>query len=300
MTIGRLAAFGNTTPEARDTWRTSLVEKLGIAETWMPNKELKGAVRTIIDRGEIGSPENFITWLQRIDAEVGDTGQARKHVRSMIEYIRNTTGTHTDESLMAFLLQSATTREWHRPWRPANAQRTTPVEIDSRVLTAPVRLGIVVKTQPFAANGEMSRSGVSVNAYDGAWYNRRRDMIQIPDAARFETNSVVSGIEQFEHAVLHETCHAAWHPSRLDRDWRALMIGADSYASEEVVTDMAACLIERRLGKKCVDLWQTQADYVQSWLRRAGSSEDLVRARCADAVKVADYAMTKIDGEVPF
>lgn len=289
--IAKLAAFGNTTPESRDTWRNSLVTKLGIVETWMPTKELKEAVRTIIARGEIGTPENFITWLQHIDAQVDETGQARKQLRGAIDYVRNTTGTHTDASLMEMLSTREVAVRWVKPWSGTASKRKTPVAVDRRVIAAPVKMGVAVVSQPFAASWGGRRGVLG----DGAWYARELDRIQIPDASRFRaTASGVSAAEGFEHDLLHETCHAAWHSSRLNRDWERSLDGRLGRAANEVVTEMAACLIERKLGKKRPKTWEVSTHYVQHWLHHACVSEAEQRAFRDEAISVADYVIAQL------
>jgi hypothetical protein len=294
-TIARLAAFGNATADSREAWRDTMAQKLGVAETWMPTKELQAAVRTIIERAGFGSPENVITWLERLDALVDDSGQARKHLRGMIEYVRNTTGTHTDASLIEMLFTAEPEGAWQQPWRDGGVgRRTTLVGIDPRVLGAPLQLGVTVKTQPF---GQGTGMLPVADPDDGAWYAPSIDTIQMPDAARYRADTKgIAAAEFYEHNLLHETCHAAWHPSRLNGLRSPFVDGRHGYAANEVITEIAACLTERKLGMKRPALWRAQVRYIRTWFERAKLSDTQASELRADALKVADYVCSKIIG----
>jgi hypothetical protein len=295
-----LAAFGNTTPPARAAWRTKVVEQLAISMTWMPTKELRRDVEMIIAGTEIAEPEKMIAWLDRLDG-VLDGHPERRRLKSIIADIRNTTGTHTDASLVEMLFTAEPTGRWQRPWRTEAATGTLAPAVDRRVIAAPVKLGVTVKSQSFAADGDIARVAIRNGEIDGAWYQRSLDTIQIPDATRYIRDmDGVAGSEAYEHSLLHETCHAAWHRSRLNREWRHDVRGRFGKAANEVVTDTAACLVERRLGLKRPALWGNRSDYVQSWLKRTGLSAERVSELQAEAVIVADYVVKRIvaDGKI--
>jgi hypothetical protein len=188
------------------------------------------------------------------------------------------------------LLTERVEGEWVQPWRDdGRGMVAVPVKVDARVLVAPLVLGVTVKSQPFG-------NEIDDGWADGAWYRRSDDTIQIPDAARYHPETAgITAAEFYEHNLLHETCHAAWHASRLNRAWRLTFVdGRMGRASHEVVTEMAACLIERKLGMKRPAVWRGATRYIQTWFGRAEVNDTEEQELRDDAVRVADYVIDKL------
>ena len=200
------AAVGNTTPDTRDAWRSMVRDRLRAGESWLVEGETKEAVRTILMRLEVSEPEHIVSYLEELlrTIDVRHT-QPRGLIYGTIEALRNTTGTHTDESLLEFLMETREKGDWQNPWRREAARRKTPLAVDERVLSIPVELGIAVRTVPFAENGAEAKSIRDGNNADGAWYARDRDTIQIPDGGRFIESSDGIGaadmFDPFEHTA---------------------------------------------------------------------------------------------------
>jgi Zincin-like metallopeptidase len=287
-TLASLVAFGNTTPEEREPWRTQMSGLLAIAETWMPDKASKAAVQTILDRLAVSEPERIISYLETLSGIIDEpSGQARKQLEGAIEKLRNTTGTHTDASLIEMLFSSQPMGQWQQPWSDTlSASGSVAIQIDPRVIAAPVKLGVTVKTLPFGLD-----SGMKSDLIDGAVYNPTRDTIRIPDATRYhtETNGI-SSRDLFEHNLLHETCHAAAHHTRLNLSFSTTATsGRSGYAACEVLTETAACLVQRKLGMKRPATWSNSVRYVQNWVKRARIGADDIRFLQSNALAVADY-----------
>jgi hypothetical protein len=284
----RKGAVGNTTDEP---WRQAAIDGLVHASNAVATREQKEAVLWIIERVKFGEPDGAI---ERMEKLVGllpiESAAAQRQLRDVIKQLRNTTGTHTDESLIEMLFTAKTVVEWEQPWRDGGIELgTTPVTVDLRVLAAPLALGVTVKSQPFGN----TLAGIE---QDGAWYSRIDDTIQIPDACRYKTTTDgVTAAELFEHTLLHETCHAAGRHSRLNRNWSQCLTGRYGRASHEVVTETAACLVERKLGLKRGGTWKRSTRYVQAWALRAGLSERDDKELREDALQVADYVMKRIE-----
>ena len=86
-----------------------------------------------------------------------------------------------------------------------------------------------------------SRMGVPVRGGDAPQYLRKSDVIEVPTSRRGPARALT---------LLHELAHATEHPARLNR-----MVGRDSkifgskgYAREEVIAQLTADRVARRLG----------------------------------------------------
>ena len=141
---------------------------------------------------------------------------------------------------------------------------------DKRLFALATTMGVTGITRAWQGNASWER-------LDGAWYNPAVDAVQMPDASRFEEES------EFNMVFLHELTHATQR--RVGRDKR-------NYAEEELVAELGANLIARRIGLHPKALRQS-AYYLQVWLTRCGSQSASRAFAEREARRAADYIMEK-------
>ena len=120
---------------------------------------------------------------------------------------------------------------------------------------------------------------------DRAFFNYRRDFVQVPVMEAFHTP------EGRVATILHEMTHWTGHSSRLDRDISGGM-WSESYAREELVAEMGSAILQAHMGIPSIDL-ENHASYIQSWasaLKEKDGHNYLFRASSA-AQKAVDYLM---------
>lgn len=112
-----------------------------------------------------------------------------------------------------------------------------------------------------------------------AFYMPTTDAICLPSPERFETAAA------FVATWCHETIHSTGHKSRLARDLSGRM-GSDSYAREELVAELGAFLLCRRLEVDSCS--ENHAAYMESWIRVLRESPRVLLKVLSDARKAAD------------
>jgi antirestriction protein ArdC len=115
-----------------------------------------------------------------------------------------------------------------------------------------------------------------------AYYVPATDEVRMPDRAVFETS------EAYYSTLLHELAHATGHKSRLNRT-KGSSFGSTSYAAEELVAEVASCMVLGYLGLDST--LEQSAAYCDGWakrLRGMTSSQAVCRALTA-ASKAADW-----------
>lgn len=114
-----------------------------------------------------------------------------------------------------------------RPWQHVEAYEIA------------TRMGVTVKTQ--IAKGRSNGAAV---------YNISSDTIAVPDVTRFRAGFGMSAEEQHLMSMLHETVHATMKRCR-----RPVERSLSGYAREELVAEIGAWVVARRLGiaPKCHD-----------------------------------------------
>lgn len=112
-----------------------------------------------------------------------------------------------------------------------------------------------------------------------AFYMPSTDSICLPSPERFETAAA------FVATWCHEAIHSTGHKSRLARDLSGLM-GSTSYAKEELVAELGAFLLCRRLEvDSCAE---NHAAYLSHWIQMLRESPRMLFKVLSDARKAAD------------
>ena len=128
--------------------------------------------------------------------------------------------------------------------------------------------------------------------YEGtkAFYSPVADRITLPCRELFVTAT------ELYATAFHEICHAAGHPTRLNRSSinDSAPFGSASYATEELIAEMgAACLCaEAGISPALLD---NQAAYINGWLGKLRNDKRLVVIAAAQAQKTADYLLRVTD-----
>ena len=137
--------------------------------------------------------------------------------------------------------------------------------------------------KPDAPELIVARSGIRVRTGGSeAFYSPTLDLIGMPPAAAFRTP------EGYAATLLHELGHATAAPSRLDRKIGG-RFGSLEYAFEELVADLASCMVGSVLGLPC-DL-ENHASYLQSWLTVLRGDRRAIFRAAAAAQKAADWML---------
>jgi antirestriction protein ArdC len=116
-----------------------------------------------------------------------------------------------------------------------------------------------------------------------AFYMPSTDAICLPSPERFETAAA------FVATWCHETIHSTGHKSRLARDLSGRM-GSDSYAREELVAELGAFLLCRRL--EVTSNVEGHASYLGHWVEILRESPRVLFKVLSDARKAADLITT--------
>jgi len=164
-----------------------------------------------------------------------------------------------------------------KPWSKRYSAKKRDVVIDPRVFKVAIAMGLAATTRPWA--GRRTSNEMS----DGAWHIKSDNRLQMPDATRF----VSAG--EFHKVFFHELTHATRDERHVGRKPR---FGghsfSDEYCEEELVAEMSAQLVVRRLGIGDGDISQS-AYYLQTYLRRC-SDPTAARAWAErEAIRAADY-----------
>ena len=133
----------------------------------------------------------------------------------------------------------------------------------------------------------IANSGVDImHGGNKAYYDPNCDIIQMPHKHQFD------GTAYYE-TLLHEMCHAAEHPSRLN--WDRSEEG-NSYAMGELVAEMGACFLCSELGIPLAEGIDNHAAYVGGWAKKLHDAVQIdpgfIMKASTQASKVCDYLLS--------
>lgn len=125
-----------------------------------------------------------------------------------------------------------------------------------------------------------------INAGSECFYSPSDDCVQCVGSDAFDDRS------QYWHTMFHELVHSTGHPERLNRA-RHDTWGDSTYAKEELVADIGACLCLGRLNLDASECIRNSSAYIQSWRRRI---KDFKPSDFSEAVRQAELACDYIFG----
>ncbi len=182
---------------------------------------------------------------------------------------------------------------WHWSKRPRGVVKALP---DPEVIELPLRLGVPVVTQIMSTENanKLLAPWEEIEELDTPVYVAESEpWISLPPLERFRAGRYVTAEQDYMHSLLHETVHATRR--MLGRPSRT--IGDGAYAEEELVAEVGALLVMRRLGLLDEGLAMSRwyLDHYIGRLWHAYSmeeSEDAIWRARAEAVKAADLLVS--------
>jgi antirestriction protein ArdC len=128
-----------------------------------------------------------------------------------------------------------------------------------------------------------------LNEYNQAFYNRKRDVVNMPRKELFHS------AEGYYATLFHELLHSTGHKSRLDRQtlYESHSFGDEIYSQEELIAEIGSSFLCAHTGisNKTLDY---SASYIDGWLNVLNSNPRLL-FDCAKRAK--DAAGYIIQGE---
>lgn len=121
-----------------------------------------------------------------------------------------------------------------------------------------------------------------------AFYRPATDTVQMPQPERFDES------EDYYSTLFHELVHSTGHESRLGRPGitEEIRFGNHSYSREELIAEMGAAFLCGHCGiENCVI--DNSAAYLASWLTRLRDDKRLVVHAAAAAQKAADFILSQ-------
>jgi antirestriction protein ArdC len=130
---------------------------------------------------------------------------------------------------------------------------------------------------------EWQQKPMITSGTDVACYNKRLDLVQMPDIERFDSS------EEFYSTLFHELCHSTGHPKRLNRSTLTNFerYADNNYTREELVAEMGAAFLCGITGIEARTL-NNSAAYVHNWLKALKDDSRIVLVAASQAQKATD------------
>jgi antirestriction protein ArdC len=152
----------------------------------------------------------------------------------------------------------------------------------------------VIPALDFILASYKNRPEIFYKEQDRAYYSPSADTITLPSLAQFESAA--------EHAytLAHEIIHSTGHESRCNRwskeEEKPSRFGCESYAKEELVAEIGACLLLTMAGVE-VDIKNSGA-YIKNWLSALRDDRTLIFSASAKASAGATLILGEVKEEV--
>lgn len=136
----------------------------------------------------------------------------------------------------------------------------------------------------------VKRTGALVETTNlpSAYYDPARDIVHMPPISTFHS------AEGYYATIFHELAHWTGHRSRLDRTNGRQKA---PYAYEELVAEIASCMIAARLNVS--PDYDQSAAYLSSWLRALKNDKRFIFKAASEAQKAANFLMMAATQEAP-
>jgi len=253
--------FGNCGAISHATGRAySLLNQLALggesAEfvTWHQIQMLKGRVI----KGSKGRKVYF--WHTFDKAEVNEKGE---RIIKKIPYLRTYTVFRVDDC------EGIEAR-----WQPKQGNTTV----------SPIALA------EETTNQYLNREGIKLEHKNSgeAYYAPRQDYINVPSINNFRSS------EAYYSTLLHEIVHSTGHKKRLGRfkvDEHLSPFGSPDYSREELVAEMGASFLLRRLNIDNAKTLQQNSAYIQNWIQVLNNDMSLIAIAASRAEKAVQFVM---------
>ena len=124
---------------------------------------------------------------------------------------------------------------------------------------------------------------------DSAFYSPRRDQLNMPPQAAFETP------EGYAATLAHEMGHATGHIDRLNRKTLYTpKTDVEGYAKEELVAEMASAMLCSTLGIGYDT--ERHASYIDHWIKAMQGDKKLAVVSAGRAAAAVDYLIDQVPG----
>jgi antirestriction protein ArdC len=139
-------------------------------------------------------------------------------------------------------------------------------------------------------NQYLNREGIKLEHKNSgeAYYSPRQDFINVPTINNFRSS------EAYYSTLLHEIIHSTGHKKRLGRfkpDEHLSPFGSPDYSREELVAEMGASFLLKRLNIDNDKTLQQNSAYVQSWIRALNNDVSLIAIAASRAEKAVQFVM---------
>lgn len=121
-----------------------------------------------------------------------------------------------------------------------------------------------------------------------AYYSPRQDFINVPPINNFKSS------EAYYSTLLHEIIHSTGHKKRLGRfkpEERLSPFGSPDYSREELVAEMGASFLLKRLNIDTDKTLQQNSAYIQSWIRALNNDVSLIAIAASRAEKAVQFVL---------
>jgi antirestriction protein ArdC len=139
-----------------------------------------------------------------------------------------------------------------------------------------------------------NRPEIFYKEQDRAYYSPSADTITLPSLAQFES------AQEHAYTLAHELIHSTGHESRCNRwskeEEKPSRFGCESYAKEELVAEIGACLLLTMAGVE-VDIKNSGA-YIKNWLSALRDDKTLIFTAAAKASAGAGVILGEVKEEV--
>jgi antirestriction protein ArdC len=139
-----------------------------------------------------------------------------------------------------------------------------------------------------------NRPEIFYKEQDRAYYSPSADTITLPSLAQFES------AQEHAYTLAHELIHSTGHESRCNRwskeEEKPSRFGCESYAKEELVAEIGACLLLTMAGAE-VNIKNSGA-YIKSWLSALKDDRTLIFTAAAKASAGAGVILGEVKEEV--
>ena len=130
-----------------------------------------------------------------------------------------------------------------------------------------------------------AREGIAFKQTDptSAYYSPLQDLINVPEISHFDS------AEEYYSTLFHEATHSTGSVKRLARIDARSEFGSENYSKEELVAELGAAYICRRLGIDNSRTVKNSAAYIQSWLSALKNDKRLIASAAARAEKAVKF-----------
>lgn len=130
-------------------------------------------------------------------------------------------------------------------------------------------------------------NGFEIRLNDRAYYSITEDKIVVPELKQFDNPA------KYYSTVFHEMAHSTGYWTRLKRfkPGEGHLFGSESYSKEELIAEIASCMLCSIAGIETEDSFENSASYIASWLKVLKNDKRLIVQASNEAQKAVDYIL---------